>query len=555
MTDISIPDVGTRLSHSGYIGTVRFVGQVDGTQGTWIGVEWDDPQRGKHDGVKDGKRYFNCLVPHSGSFIRPSKSISYGTSFLAALTARYVEGLHEVSTNETVILGSSNGTIEVEAPGLNKIRAKLSRLDTLRQVSLDEYDVATANSPGEISQTCPSIRGLDLSKSLIPSWEVVALITTELTHLESLALNQNRLILPSRSSPLSDAFKNLNELRLNATRTTWYEFRVVARWMPHLRTVELGYNNLESLSIPSTSENHDLQDNTTVETLNLDTNRLSGWTAVCEALRPFTALQRLVLSSNGLETVDTINDVSSSPIQSLKHLALSFNALKTWADIDRIARWCPELESLKFIGNPLVEDPILGKNARQFTIARLSSLVTLDAAAISSRERTDSELLYLSYVSTNGPVDEAAKCLEHPRWKELCEKHGTPDVAKPDSQGKQDTLGNRLFDIHINTCTRVPSPTDNALTLGIAIHNNDSNGGKSSGTPPTAMRVLPTMTMRTFRLKLCKTLKIPKPKQASVKLWLVMPDNRISEIDNEQSTHDLSWWGIENGSSVLVYVG
>ncbi len=61
MTDKIIPDVGTRLIHSGHIGTVRFVGPVDGTQGSWIGVEWDDPQRGKHDGVKDGKRYFNCL--------------------------------------------------------------------------------------------------------------------------------------------------------------------------------------------------------------------------------------------------------------------------------------------------------------------------------------------------------------------------------------------------------------------------------------------------------------------------------------------------------------
>ena len=57
----SLPLVGARLVHSGYIGTVRFVGAVDATQGTWLGVEWDDPKRGKHDGVKDGRRYFTCL--------------------------------------------------------------------------------------------------------------------------------------------------------------------------------------------------------------------------------------------------------------------------------------------------------------------------------------------------------------------------------------------------------------------------------------------------------------------------------------------------------------
>ena len=27
--------------------------------GIWIGVEWDDPSRGKHDGVHEGHRYFS----------------------------------------------------------------------------------------------------------------------------------------------------------------------------------------------------------------------------------------------------------------------------------------------------------------------------------------------------------------------------------------------------------------------------------------------------------------------------------------------------------------
>ena len=56
-----LPGTGTRISHSGSIGTVRYVGPVDGTNGVWLGVEWDDPKRGKHDGVKDGRRYFSCL--------------------------------------------------------------------------------------------------------------------------------------------------------------------------------------------------------------------------------------------------------------------------------------------------------------------------------------------------------------------------------------------------------------------------------------------------------------------------------------------------------------
>lgn len=58
--DPGIPSVGVRISHSGDLGTIRYVGPVDNTRGLWLGVEWDSPDRGKHDGSKDGKRYFAC---------------------------------------------------------------------------------------------------------------------------------------------------------------------------------------------------------------------------------------------------------------------------------------------------------------------------------------------------------------------------------------------------------------------------------------------------------------------------------------------------------------
>lgn len=92
-------------------------------------------------------------VPNAASFIRPSKSLCFGISFLTALTAKYVE---DVSVQEKIILGSSNGAIEVEAVGFDKVRNKLRALDRLREVSLDNEKVAGSDSPGEIRRTCPS---------------------------------------------------------------------------------------------------------------------------------------------------------------------------------------------------------------------------------------------------------------------------------------------------------------------------------------------------------------------------------------------------------------
>lgn len=36
--------------------TVRYVGPIIGYNGTWIGLEWDDVSRGKHDGSVKGQR-------------------------------------------------------------------------------------------------------------------------------------------------------------------------------------------------------------------------------------------------------------------------------------------------------------------------------------------------------------------------------------------------------------------------------------------------------------------------------------------------------------------
>ncbi len=95
-------------------------------------------------------------VPNSGSFIRPTAAgVSYGVSFLRALTAKYIEIPHGSASLEKVILGSSGGAIEVEAVGLDKIRNKLARLERLREVSLDNESVSSADPPGEISRTCP----------------------------------------------------------------------------------------------------------------------------------------------------------------------------------------------------------------------------------------------------------------------------------------------------------------------------------------------------------------------------------------------------------------
>ena len=58
---MAVHHVGQRLSVKHELCTVRYVGTVSGKPGQWLGVEWDDPGRGKHSGTFEGIEYFRCM--------------------------------------------------------------------------------------------------------------------------------------------------------------------------------------------------------------------------------------------------------------------------------------------------------------------------------------------------------------------------------------------------------------------------------------------------------------------------------------------------------------
>lgn len=96
LEEVTASAVGRRVSCDGERATVRYVGPVPPTageiraevspsnhnrtsgtlanragsylpSGLWLGIEWDQPSRGKHDGSHDGVQYFTCryVIPVS----------------------------------------------------------------------------------------------------------------------------------------------------------------------------------------------------------------------------------------------------------------------------------------------------------------------------------------------------------------------------------------------------------------------------------------------------------------------------------------------------------
>ncbi|KAI5282232.1 hypothetical protein KEM54_002884 [Ascosphaera aggregata] len=163
--------IGSRLSYDNSLCTVRYIGEVQGTKGQWLGVEWDDPTRGKHAGEHQG--------------VKPADE---PRGFLQAVREKYVSD--ERSSEQPKLPGMAgisqpiqfNGKIAQEI-GFDKIRQKLSALQELKIILVDRLQVAGV-LPNEhvvtkdeyekelqrISETVPKIVELDLSWNLFESW-------------------------------------------------------------------------------------------------------------------------------------------------------------------------------------------------------------------------------------------------------------------------------------------------------------------------------------------------------------------------------------------------
>lgn len=130
--------------------TVRYVGPVAGQAGLWVGVEWDDPSRGKHDGSTGGAKYFDVAGgPTAGSFVR-SEKVAPGAPLLAALRARYNNEAAEgapgaaAACDRAVYVPSASGArrVLVELVGEEEVTRRQRRTELLERARVVGAGVA-----------------------------------------------------------------------------------------------------------------------------------------------------------------------------------------------------------------------------------------------------------------------------------------------------------------------------------------------------------------------------------------------------------------------------
>ncbi|MDI1490763.1 MAG: hypothetical protein OHK93_001967 [Ramalina farinacea] len=519
--------VGERLAFQGERCTVRYVGGIEKKRGDWLGVEWDDPRKGKHDGSYEGFKYFQCKSPSStaASFIRPNRPANTPLGFIEAIKSKYATA--EDSSDDSISISGKT----VEEVGFDKIQRQLAALPELKIIILDGLPMKSLSSQpsqdkgtGDIDLDLPSeaaqwlqqlkVEELDLSRTLLERWSDALSLVGLLPKLSTLKLSGNRfrcLSSPPLSGREQTSLAKLESIALDDTLIDGDEIASLIAPFPALHSLSASYNNIQSFTSPLPTPH--------LQHLDLSYNRMSSLEAIQSIFR-LHDLRTLSLRGNPI----TEFSHPSITFPSLSKLDISSTNLPHLPSLNGILKVFPSLTSLLTKDTPLSKLP----SATLLTTARLGTLKELNYSPITPAERANAELYYISTIVASlastlpSSPEERAIFAAHPRWRELCSIHGVPDIPR-ESVVVQDTkayppgsLGSRVVRFHF---AYTPPPT------------GDAPDGSEKVVTQEQSKLIPT-SISTYRLQAI-VARLFKLRAREVRL--VLETNEVDPVDQADS--------------------
>ncbi|XP_046399865.1 tubulin-specific chaperone E isoform X2 [Ischnura elegans] len=509
---------GKRIECNGERGTVLYVGEVPPTSGVWLGIEWDDPSRGKHDGLHEGDRYFQTRHPTSGSFVRPLK-VDFGRSFLSALKDRYREikgdDTYGVDPTKLSQLKRELNVRFIEIVGLDQVNKIQSCLKDLQVAGLRDEKISKGDQKGLISEECPAIQELDLSRNLLSDWITVAEIVAELPCLRVLNLSENLIQVPDDPESISHCFKSLEHMVLGKMEYSWDDVMTCIKMWPNIQELQIPSNNISKLATPPLL--HALQ------SLDLQANPIGDWEEV-NKLGILPGLETLNVSEIGVKVIRFPEGHKTSLFPSLKRLIVQENKIEEWVSISELNK-LTALQSLRILQNPVV-DMFDTRTSRQLVIARIGSLTNLNGVEIQAMERKWSERDYIKQAATiklRMKIPDKDFIKIHPRYAELVEKHGEPEEGE----------------LVLSHTTSLSS-----TLIDLVICSPQRPGVKISKKLPK------TMTVQRLKVLVNKILNFNDPRCLGLKLTNPKHPGMEINLDNDQKS--LDYFSADTGDVVVV---
>lgn len=438
-------EIDSRIECDGHQGTLKYIGSVGETKGLWLGIDWDDPTRGKHNGTYEGIKYFKARYPTSGSFIRPGKA-RFGISCPEAIKIRYGfinDELAGIDRDTLISLQKEINAPFLEVVGFSKVNKKQSKFDQLKIIWLREQCVSTAGDSGELKELCPNLEELDISKNLINSWQIVANICCQLHCLVRLNVSENYLPIEKNMEILKNSFFMVKYLTMAKMNYNWFDIQQCMCMFPFLQELSVSFNIVNIIQRPLKDDNL-----MKICKLTLEGNLISNWDEILK-LDSLPCLEYLNLNSNKIDKIrfpTTEPIVKTTAFFNLRQLHISYNNISEWQSVSELEK-LNNLEDLKFRENPILKNENL-ETARQLIIAKIANLKSLNGTEILHDERRGAEYDYLKlflskWTEYNSEADSEKRkqfIIEHPRYITLVAKYGISDI--PSSKTKVEMVSN-----------------------------------------------------------------------------------------------------------------
>lgn len=389
--------VGDRINVDGAVGTIRYIGAIPQWDDTVaLGIEWDDPKRGKNSGDINGTYFFRTTVAGAGSFLKASnKKIFPSVTFVEAVALKYSE-----KSLVSLVFPLSIGSKQVETFGFDRWSREHQQLGHVDAIGLERLNICSA---GDMS-VFPKLAGLtylDLSSNLFTDGAEIAAIVAWCPQLRSLNLNGNKI-----RSWLSDkVFPTIEELLLADTGIG--SGVDLARVFPNVKQLCLAHCGL--------TEDH------------LSLISLPG--EIVEIDLSYNCLRKIVVPGISIHTLN----VSHNPIcgenilvaiqPQIRSLDLRYSDIGEWQYVEKIWEVFPNVENLRINGCPLLTDLSID-DAMTCLMGFLQcgrgvGITLLNGSSLSEEEITNGELYFISMVKKGKVLAPSRR-----RWQQLLKKHG-----------------------------------------------------------------------------------------------------------------------------------
>lgn len=494
--DWAVP--GTRIRIGGLTkATVRYIGSVEGQTGCWVGVEWDDVTRGKHDGCYKGMRYFTCVCPGSGgSFIRYTalcEQVFTGISLEDAIRIKYKDSVGSLVDENTVV-------------GVADVERVLCRDGALEVIGLEGMSISSCMIRPSVMPFLSNIRHVDLSENLFSTWNAVAHCISSLPNLRVVNLSRN--IMHCDGALVADgSCGHIETLILNHCRIhTRDTVRWIGRVFPNLRELYLFDNQ-----IPLEGWGEDGLPFESLETVDLGSNGVQSWDSIVSLLGRLSNLRYLSLEGNAL---DTVRHGSQKIFEKLQHLNLGGNSLKDWNAIEDVSAM-KSVSELRFSGNPLCCDD--AARDRLLAIGRIASLTWINGSDVTPSERRDSELAFLRRFDSYSEVNTSP--LLEMRMQDLEKKYGVGRNSSGHTEVSA-SLGSKMVHIRLLYGARTVSK-----------------------------KFPPSLTIDKLKRIIQKLVGIKASHQSLTLQRDSVPGGKsLSEVISQDGSKELSFFGVEQGS-------